>query len=82
MGRGHHHIYGQNGIKFGKNPPAELNQRGGINGTVGRALMVKAAAFAAQRPAVRPKKDNLGIGLPRIKTAIPRGNCKSISAFL
>ena len=43
---------------------AEFNQRGGINGAVGRALMVKACNLAFRhRPAVRPKQDYLGIGL-------------------
>ena len=64
MGGGNHHIYGQNGIQFGKNRAAEFNQRGGINGAVGRAFMVKACSLAFRhRPAVRPKQDNLGIGL-------------------
>ena len=62
MGAGHHHIDGQNGIEFGKGGPAKGEERGGIDGAIGRPLVVQACHLAlGHGPAAGPKQHNLGI---------------------
>ena len=64
MGGGHHRINGQNGVEFRKGAAAECDERGRIDGAVRRAIMVKAGNLALRnRPAVRPKQDDFGVGL-------------------